>query len=97
MRESSPSYAADERAPDSFAGDAGQYVEAADAWPRLGAFLLTPRTEAEVADAFHLPKAQATALLQRAVGQGLVRKLTGPTRFERIQAAEDSQASLFEP
>jgi len=101
VREAGASYAADDRAPASPAGEASENVETADlfqsVWPRLAAFLLKPRTEAEVADAFQLPEAQAKAWLQRAVDQGLVRKLSRPTRFERIHAADDSQASLFEP
>jgi DNA processing protein len=101
VRESSPSFAAGQRAPTAPAGDASENVEAGDlfpvAWPRLAAFLVKPRTEAEVADAFHLQKAQAKAWLQRAVDQGLVRKSSRPTRFEWVHAAEDSQASLFEP
>lgn len=99
VRESGESYAADQRAPASRADEASQSVGAdlfPSVWPRLAAFLVKPRTEAEVADTFHLQKAQAKAWLQRAVGEGLVRKLSKPTRFERIRAAEDSQASLFE-
>jgi predicted Rossmann fold nucleotide-binding protein DprA/Smf involved in DNA uptake len=101
VREAGASYAADDRAPASSADDATENVQAADLfpsmWPRLAAFLLKPRTEAEVADAFDLQKVQAKAWLQRAIDQGLVRKLSKPTRFERIDAGHDSQASLFEP
>jgi predicted Rossmann fold nucleotide-binding protein DprA/Smf involved in DNA uptake len=66
-------------------------------WPRLAAFLATARTEAEVAQAFDVEPAQTKAWLQRAVDEGLVRKLSKPLRFERIDAPRDSQASLFEP
>jgi DNA processing protein len=65
-------------------------------WPRLAAFLLEPRTESAVADAFHLQKAQAKAWLQRALDEGRVRKLSNPIRFEWIQTTADPQASLFE-
>ncbi|HEY0872433.1 MAG TPA: hypothetical protein VGD94_03090 [Vicinamibacterales bacterium] len=63
---------------------------------RMAAFLQTPRTRAELADAFHLQHAQADAWLQRAVEQGLVRRLSDPSRFEWIRATNDAQASLFE-
>jgi len=89
-RESGPSYAAVEGEPDA------SVDLFPSMWPRLAAFLVTPRTEAEVADAFHLQKAQAKVWLQRAVAQRLARKLSKPARFERINAADDSQASLFE-
>jgi predicted Rossmann fold nucleotide-binding protein DprA/Smf involved in DNA uptake len=100
VRESGASYAAEQRAAASPADDESEIVHAADAlsfvWPRLAAFLLKPRTEAEVSNALALDQAQTEVLLQRAVDQGLVRKLSNPTRFERIQAKDESQASLFE-
>jgi hypothetical protein len=100
VRESGPSYAADRRARVSPTVDASENVQPTDmfpsVWPRLAAFLRKPRTEAEVADAFDVENAQATAWLQRAADEGLVRQLTNPIRFERIDAADDSQASLFE-
>lgn len=95
------SYAAVRPAPDAPAHDGSEDVQAADmfpsVWPRLAAFLVEPRTEAEVADAFDLPEVQTTAWLQRAVDQGVVRKWGDPPRFERIAAAEGAQRSLFEP
>jgi predicted Rossmann fold nucleotide-binding protein DprA/Smf involved in DNA uptake len=101
VRESGASYDAEQRAPAPRAEDASENVNAADQfqsmWPRLAAFLQKPRTAEEVSEAFHLDKAQTQTWLQRAVDQGLVRKLSDPTRFERIRANEDSQASLFEP
>lgn len=101
VRESPSSYAADHRAPASLADGPSESAQVADlfpiVWPRLAGFLSEPRTETEVADAFHLQKAQTKAWLQRALDEGLVRKLSKPTRFERIHAADDSQASLFEP
>ena len=63
----------------------------------LAAFLASPRTEVEVAEAFHLEIAQTTAWLQRAVDDGLVRTSGNPPRYERIDAADDAQGSLFEP
>ena len=91
VRESPPSYEEDQSHP----------VSPADLfprmWPRLAAFLVTPRTEADVAEAFHLQNADAKEWLQRAVDQGLVRKLSNPTRFERLHASEDCQGSLFDP
>jgi hypothetical protein len=62
----------------------------------LAAFLLEPRTETAVADAFHLQKAQAKAWLLRALDEGRVRQLSNPIRFEWIQTTADPQASLFE-
>jgi DNA processing protein len=101
VRESSGSYAAEHRTPVSPERAASVNVGASDlfplVWERLAAFLMTPRTEAEVATAFHLQKAQTKAWLRRAVDDGLVRKLSSPTRFERIHAADDSQGSLFGP
>jgi DNA processing protein len=89
VRESAAPYAADEDMQTS--GDLFPVL-----WPRLAEFLLEPRTEAEVADAFHLQKAQVQAWLQRALDEGRVRKLSDPIRFVRIQTTADPQASLFE-
>jgi hypothetical protein len=52
VRESAAPYSADEGS--QAAADLFPVV-----WPRLAAFLLEPRTETAVADAFHLQKAQA--------------------------------------
>lgn len=68
----------------------------ASVWRRLAAFLVQPRTEREVAVAFDAQEAEAKAWLQRAVDEGLVRRLSDPTRFQRIHTSEDSQGSLFE-
>ena len=101
VRESSAAYAEGQRAPASPADAASDDAQTADAfrsvWPRLAAFLASPRTEAEVAEAFHLEIAQTTAWLQRAVDDGLVRTSGKPPRFERIAAADDAQGFLFEP
>ena len=100
-RESSASYAAGQRAPASRADDGPDNGQTADGflslWPRLGAFLASPRTELEVAEAFHLETTQTKAWLQRAVDEGLVRTSGQPPRFERIGAADNAQGSLFEP
>jgi hypothetical protein len=80
----------------------GDMNEAVDAdtfrslWPRLAAFLATPRTEMEIAESFDLEADQTKEWLQRALDEGLVRKLSNPIRFERINSAGDSQGSLFE-
>jgi len=101
VRESDASYAADQRAPAAVTEGASENVQEADlfarVWPRLSAFLVKPRTEAEVAESFQVQAAQANVWLRRAVAEGLVRKLSNPTRFERIEAADDAQGSLFEP
>jgi predicted Rossmann fold nucleotide-binding protein DprA/Smf involved in DNA uptake len=89
VRESAAPYSADEGV--QAAADLFPVV-----WPRLAAFLLEPRTETAVADAFQLQKAQAKAWLQRALDEGRVRKLSNPIRFEWIQTTADPQASLFE-
>ena len=68
----------------------------ASVWPRLAAFLVKPRTEEEVANAFDAQKSEAKAWLQRAVDDGLVRRLSNPTQFQRVHASGDSQGSLFE-
>jgi DNA processing protein len=100
-RESSASYAAAQNAPASPANDASDDAQTADAflsfWPRLAAFLASPRTEGEVAEAFHLQTTQTKAWLQRAVDEGLVRASGQPPRFARIDATDDVQGSLFEP
>lgn len=101
VRESSASYAAGQRAPASPADTASDDAQTADAfrsvWPQLAAFLASPRTEVEVAEAFHLEIAQTTAWLQRAIDDRLVRTSGNPPRYERIDAADDAQGSLFEP
>ena len=63
-------------------------------WPYMRAVLGEPRTEAEVAEALELQKGQAKMWLQRAVKEGLARKLPKPVRFVRVEP--DSQTSLFD-
>ena len=89
-RESPASYGEEEGVPTSPAD------LFASVWPRLAAFLVKPRTEEEVAYAFDAQESEAKAWLQRAVDEGLVRRLSNPTQFQRVHASEDSQGSLFD-
>ena len=67
-------------------------------WPRLMDYLREPRTEAQVAEAFHLEASQARKWLTKALDQGLAEKLKRPTRFRAVsqQGSGDSQPDLFE-
>jgi DNA processing protein len=64
-------------------------------WPLLESYLSVPRTESEVAGAFHLHRSQAKAWLARAVQEGLAKKLTKPVRFLASRRAPGPQSSLF--
>jgi len=99
VREAGAAYAAAQPVAGSPKDDGSEHIDAADpfpsVWPRLAAFLAQPRTEAEVSQALHLDQGQTQMWLQRAVALGLVRKLSNPIRFHRIDN-DESQASLFE-
>jgi DNA processing protein len=57
------------------------------AWPRLALFLETPRFHHEVAAAFHLVPAQASAWARRAVTEG--KATQGKGRFPRYQSVTE--------
>ena len=101
VRESSPAYGSEDHHSVSSPGDTPDTGEPSDlcplVWPRLAEFLVQPRTDREVAQAFQLEYSQAKAWLQRAVEQQLARKLEKPLRFVRIVERDDAQASLFGP
>lgn len=99
VRESRAAFA-DDSAEADLNGGPGESPDRLDlfpfVWPRLHAYLSEPRTEAEIAQAFHLHEVQVRAWLERAREQGLIRRLDRPTRFERVPDVENSQASLFD-
>jgi predicted Rossmann fold nucleotide-binding protein DprA/Smf involved in DNA uptake len=64
------------------------------AWPRLEAFLRTPRAEAELREHFELESAQVRAWMKRAVDSDLVVKKAKPVRY--VLAATADQPTLFD-
>jgi hypothetical protein len=81
VREAAPAYPA---VPSSSSAP-GQTEDAFTlAWPRLAAFLSTPRTEDEVGETFALERARAQEWLERAVRDGLAERTDRPVRYKAL-------------
>ncbi|MGH8060004.1 MAG: DNA-processing protein DprA, partial [Candidatus Entotheonellia bacterium] len=68
-------------------------------WPYIASELSEPRTEREIASHFALEVTQVKAWLTRALGEGLLQKLTRPVRYRLVepqQTTPELQASLFD-
>lgn len=68
-------------------------------WPYIASELSEPRTEREIASHFALEVKQVKAWLTRALGEGLLQKLTRPVRYRLVEpqhTTPEMQASLFD-